>query len=242
MRILVLSDNFTPEIVASSFRTHEHAKVWLERGHDVTVVTCAPNWPHGRVFDGYRNRPYQEEWIDGIRVIRIWSYMSANRGFLKRTLDYVSFLISAVVWCWRYPRFDVILATSPQFFTAVAGWMISVLRRRPWIFELRDLWPDSIRAVGASKGRIVAWLEKLELFLYRRATRIVALTDAFKKNLVGRGIPADKIDVVTNGVDLEQFRPEHVRFDARRRSVACQAFLKPALLQKTFGRQRAWWA
>ena len=217
MKILVLADNFTPEIVAPSFRTHEHARVWLEQGHEVTVVTCAPNWPHGRVFEGYRNRLYAEEWIDGIRVIRVWSYMTANKGFLRRTLDYLSYMVSAVLWCWHYPGFDVILATSPQFFTAVAGWIISVLRRRPWVFELRDLWPDSIRAVGVSRGRLIRWLERLELFLYRRADRVVALTNAFQRNLVARGIAAEKIDVVTNGVDLEQFSPAQVRFDARER-------------------------
>ena len=136
MKILVLADNFTPEIVATSFRTHEHARVWIEQGHEVTVVTCVPNWPKGRVFPGYRNKLYQEEWVDGIRVIRVWSYIAANQGFVRRTLDYISFMLAATAFCWRYPRFDVILATSPQFFTALAGWTVSVLRRRPWVFEL----------------------------------------------------------------------------------------------------------
>jgi putative colanic acid biosynthesis glycosyltransferase WcaI len=217
MKILVLADNFTPEIVATSFRTHEHAKIWLEQGHEVTVVTCAPNWPQGRVFDGYQNRLYQEEWIDGIRVIRLWSYIAANKGFFKRTLDYLSYMASAVAFSWRYPKFDVVLATSPQFFTALAGYLVSRLRRRPWVFELRDLWPESIRAVGASDSRLLDFFERLELFLYRKADRIVALTNSFKKNLVSRGITDDKIDVVTNGVDLAKFNPDRVTFDARER-------------------------
>ncbi|HEU0068005.1 MAG TPA: glycosyltransferase family 4 protein, partial [Nitrospiraceae bacterium] len=217
MNILVLADNFTPEIVATSFRTHEHAKVWLEQGHSVTVVTCAPNWPQGQLFPGYRNRLYQEEWIDGIRVIRVWSYMTANKGFLKRTLDYVSFMLSAVFWCWRFPRFDVVLATSPQFFTALAGWLISVLRWRPWIFEVRDLWPASIAAVGASKGRLIHWLERLELFLYRRANRVLVVTSAFRDDLQSRGIPVEKIDLATNGVDVANFSPDQVSFNARER-------------------------
>jgi hypothetical protein len=217
MKILVLADNFTPEIAATSFRTHEHARLWIEQGHEVTVVTCAPNWPQGRVFSGYKNRLYQEEWIDGIRVIRVWSYIAANQGFARRTLDYISFMLSATAFCWRYPKFDVILATSPQFFTAVAGWLVSVLRRRPWIFELRDIWPESLRAVGASQGRLIDWLERLELFLYRRANRVVALTNSFKRNLTERGIEPDKIDVVTNGVDLEKIGPSRIAFDARQR-------------------------
>lgn len=217
MKILVLADNFTPEIVATSFRTHEHAKVWLEQGHEVTVVTCAPNWPQGKVFEGYRNRPYQEEWIDGVRVIRLWSYITANKGFFKRTLDYLSYMASAVAFSWRYPAFDVILATSPQFFTALAGYLVSRLRRRPWVFELRDLWPESIRAVGASNSRLLDFFERLELFLYRKADRIIALTNSFKSNLITRGIDAEKIHVVPNGVDLEQFNSSRVTFDARER-------------------------
>jgi hypothetical protein len=215
MHILILTDNFVPEIAAPSFRARDHAKAWLEEGHEVTVVTCAPNWPHGKPFPGFENRLYQEEWIDGIRVIRLWSYMTANKGFLRRTLDYVSFMFSAILFCWRYPKFDIIVATSPQFFTSVAGWVISFLRRRPWVFEIRDLWPASIKAVGAANGRVLRWLERLELFLYRKSNRIVALTESFKRDLIQRGIDAEKIDVVTNGVDTSQFNPSVVSYDAR---------------------------
>ena len=226
MKILVLADNFTPEIVATSFRTHEHAKIWIEAGHEVTVVSCVPNWPQGKVFQGYKHRLYQEERIDGIRVIRLWSYITANRGFFKRTLDYLSYMAAAVAFSWRYPEFDVILATSPQFFTALAGYLVSRLRRRPWVFELRDLWPESIRAVGASNSRILDLLERLELFLYRKADRVVALTNSFKENLVARGIDAEKIDVVPNGVDLDQFNLSRVAFNARERlGIDKDAFL-----------------
>src|SRR5687768_3706436 len=113
MRILVLSDRFMPEIAAPSFRIMDHARAWIELGHDVTVVTCVPNFPKGEVFPGYRNRVYQEEWMRGVRVIRVWSYMAENVGTVKRTLDYVSFMLSATLLSVRFPRFDVILATSP---------------------------------------------------------------------------------------------------------------------------------
>src|SRR5450755_3401899 len=91
IHILVLSDRFTPEVTAVSVRTHAHAKVWLEHGHEATVVTSAPNFPKGKVFEGYENKPYQEEFIDGIRIIRLGTYMAANEGMFKRTLDYLSF-------------------------------------------------------------------------------------------------------------------------------------------------------
>lgn len=217
LKILVLADNFVPELVATSFRTHEHGVVWLEEGHEVTVVTCAPNWPKGQVFSGYKNRLYQEEWIDGIRVIRVWSYIAENRGVFKRTMDYVSYMVVVVLFCWRFPRFDVVLATSPQFFTAVAGYLVATLRRRPWVFELRDLWPDSVRAVGASSSRVLKLFEALELFLYRKARRVIALTRPFRENLKSRGIEADKIDVIPNGVDAKRFGPQMVEYCARER-------------------------
>lgn len=227
MRILILTDRFTPEIAAPSFRIMDHAKVWLKLGHQVTVVTCVPNFPHGRVFPGYRNRLYQEEWLEGVRVIRVWSYLTANEGIFKRTLDQVSYLWSSVLLCRRFPDFDVLLASSPPLFVALAGWLVARLRRRPWVFEIRDLWPASIRAVGAMQGPILRWFERLELFLYRRAERIIALTDAFQRDLVGRGISPAKIEVVTNGVDAELFaRSSAPSFDARERlGVAPDAFL-----------------
>jgi hypothetical protein len=226
MRILILADRFVPEITAVSVREMEHAQEWLKMGHEVTVVTCVPNFPHGNVFEGYKNRFYQEEWIDGVRVIRVWSYLAANVGTVKRILDYVSFAVSAIFFFWRYPKFDIILATSPPLFVPVAGYGLSVLRRRPWVFEIRDLWPASIEAVGASKGRMISLLTKLEMFLYRKATRLVSLTGAFKEHLTERGIPPEKNDVVTNGVNTERFNPNNVLFDARERlGIGADKFL-----------------
>lgn len=215
MRILVLTDRFWPEIAAPSFRLMEHARAWVEAGHDVAVVTCVPNFPRGVVFAGYRNRIWQEETKDGVRIIRLGTYMTANEGFVKRTFDYVSFMVMAVVAAPWYPDFDVLVASSPPFFVAMAGWGVSVLRRRPWVFEIRDLWPASIRAVGASRSRALDLVERVELFLYRHADRILSLTHSFKDDLTSRGIAASAIDVVTNGVDASQFAPERATFDAR---------------------------
>lgn len=212
MRVLLLADRFAPEVSAVSVRSLAHAKVWQELGHEVVVVTCVPNFPKGEVFEGYRNKLYQEDVVEGVRVVRIWSYMAANEGIVKRSFDYVSFLLSSVALCWKYPSFDVLLATSPPIFVAFAGVLVAKLRRRPWVFEVRDLWPASIRAVGVSKSPLLNLVEKLELALYRNADRVLVLTRSFEKDLVSRGIPAEKIDIVTNGVDLAQFqRPESCR-------------------------------
>jgi glycosyltransferase involved in cell wall biosynthesis len=147
--------------------------------------------------------------MSGIEVIRVWSYMTANEGFAKRVLDYVSFMLSATIAGLFVKRPDVIVGTSPQLFTAVAARLLSGMRRIPWVFELRDIWPESIKAVSAlgSESRVIRLLEKLELHLYRNASRIVAVTHAFKANLVGRGIDPAKIHVVTNGVDLSRYGP-----------------------------------
>ena len=207
MRILFLTDNFPPEMNAPATRTWEHCKEWVNLGVNVTVITCAPNFPEGKVFKGYKNKFIQTELIDGIKVVRVWSYISANNGFLKRIIDYTSYAImSFIVGLWY--KCDVIIATSPQFFTTISGYALSVFKRKPWVFELRDLWPESIRAVGAMENkRILNFFEKIELFLYKKATLIIPVTDSFKQNLIDRGINESKIKVVKNGVDLSVYKP-----------------------------------
>lgn len=208
MHILFLSDNFPPEVNAPASRTFEHCREWVRAGHQVTVVTCAPNFPKGKVYEGYSNRLWHSEAMEGIRVIRVWSYITANEGFVKRILDYQSFMLTATIASLFVRGPDVVVGTSPQFFTVCAAWAIAALKRVPFVFELRDLWPESIEAVGAMrKGRVIRALEKLEMFLYRRAALIVAVTHAFRDKLAARGIDRHKIEVITNGVDMSRFQP-----------------------------------
>lgn len=208
MHILLLTDNFAPEVNAPASRSFEHCREWAEAGHQVTVITSAPNFPRGIIFPGYRNQLCQSEVIDGIRVIRVWTFICANEGFFRRSIDYFSFMITAFVASFFIRRVDVIIGTSPQFFTVCAAWAVSALRRVPFVFELRDLWPQSIRVVGAMPdGIVLDILSRIELFLYHRAALIVAVTHSFKRILTARGIDPDKIAVVTNGVDLKRFQP-----------------------------------
>lgn len=208
MHILFLTDNFPPETNAPANRTFEHAREWVAAGHMVTVITGAPNFPHGKVFGGYRNRLWQQEEMAGIRVIRVWSYMTGNEGFALRILDFMSFMLSGFLAAIFVRKPDVIIGTSPQFFSAVAAWAAAAVKRKPFVFELRDIWPESIRAVGAmQESRALDMLERLELHLYRRAATVVAVTHSFKRNLIARGIDGDKIHVVTNGVDVSRFHP-----------------------------------
>ena len=208
MHLLFLTDNFPPEVNAPASRTFEHCREWVRKGHRVTVITCAPNFPKGKVFDGYQNKAFQTETIEGIEVIRVWSYITANEGFVRRILDYLSFMASAIVASPRVRGVDLVIGTSPQFFTAVAAYVVSRMKRIPYVFELRDLWPESIKAVGAMKESFaIRMLERLEMFLYRKAARIVSVTESFKQVLMRRGIESTKIEVVTNGVDVSQFKP-----------------------------------
>ncbi len=208
MHILFLTDNFPPEVNAPASRTFEHCCEWVKAGHRVTVITCVPNFPKGRVFDGYSNRLWQSEEMAGIRVIRVWSYITANEGFMKRILDYQSFMLMATLAALFVRRIDVVVGTSPQFFTVCAAFVVSRLKRIPFVFELRDLWPESIKAVGAMQdSTALRALERLEMFLYRKAARIVSVTHSFKKTLVARGVDGDKVTVVTNGVDMKRFKP-----------------------------------
>lgn len=208
MHILFLTDNFPPEVNAPAMRTYEHCKEWVKLGVDVTVITCVPNFPQGKVYEGYKNKLYQKEQMEGIKVVRVWSYISANKGFVKRTIDFISFSISSFI-AGLFQKPDIIIATSPQFFTALSGRTLSFWKRTPWIMEVRDLWPESIKTVGAMKDNIfIRYFDRQALKCYKKAKRIVVVTDAFKKNLIERGVTEDKIDVVKNGANLEMFKPQ----------------------------------
>ena len=152
MKIVFFSHYFPPEVNAPATRTHEHCRRWAQAGHEVTVVTCVPNCPDGVVYTGYRNCfRRQVEVVDGIRVIRIWTFLSPNSGSVRRIANYLSYQLSATWASLRLPRPDVVIATSPQFFCGWAGVWVSRLKRVPLVLEIRDVWPESITAVGAMR-------------------------------------------------------------------------------------------
>jgi glycosyltransferase involved in cell wall biosynthesis len=206
MRILFLTDNFPPEVNAPANRTYEHCREWVKEGVEVTVVTCVPNFPKGKVYDGYKNKLFQKEIIDGIKVIRVWSYITANEGFVKRILDYLSYGIMAF-FVGLFIKTDLIVATSPQFFTAASGSVLAFFKRKKWVMEVRDLWPESIIAVGAMKrNAVIRFFEWWERRLYMSSDHIIVVTDAFKDKISNRGIDIDKISVIKNGANLDLFK------------------------------------
>ena len=209
MHILFLTHYFPPEVNAPASRTFEHASRWVADGHQVTVITGAPNCPTGVVYSGYRNAWRSEEEVERIRVIRVWTYLSANKGFAKRSLNFLSYMLTAV-WCALWLRgIDVVVATSPQFFCGWAGVLCHWLKRWPFVLEIRDIWPESIVAVGAMRRslstRLLEWLERR---MYAAADHIVTVGNGYRDRLLERDVPAEKISVVPNGVDLRKFQPQ----------------------------------
>lgn len=208
MKILFLTDNFPPEVNAPATRTFEHCREWVKQGAEVTVISCAPNFPQGKVFDGYKNKFRQKEIIDGIRVIRVWSYIVANKGTFKRSLDYLSFSFSAFI-AGLFLKTDIIIATSPQFFTALAGRKLAYWKRKPWILEVRDLWPESIKNVEAVRNNfIIRQLEKQEVKCYRRANGIVSVTEGVRQGVISKIPDKEKVIVVTNAANIDLFKPK----------------------------------
>ena len=201
MHILFLSNYFPPEVNAPATRLHEHARQWVADGHTVDVLTSVPNFPEGEVYEGYENRLTEEE-RDGIRVTRVPMYISPNEGVIQRVLSYLSFMLSACWYAGRLPTPDVLVATSPQFFAALAGYVVAWRKDVPFVLEIRDLWPESIVAVGAmSRNVIIRFLEWVERVLYRKAEHIVVVTDSFEEAIAEKDIARNKISVIKNGIE-----------------------------------------
>ncbi len=212
LKILYISQYFPPEMGAPSARVYELSRRWVQQGADVTVLTAFPNHPTGIIPEEYKGYSSIEEHKDGIRVIRTFIYPAPNKGFFKRSFSYFSFALSALFLGTRkVGRPDIIIGTSPQFFVVIAAYLISKMKGVPFVFELRDFWPESIVQLGLLKNKlIIKLLEAIELYLYHKAAHIVGVVDSFKSVLIQRGVDPSKISIIKNGVDLQLFQN---RFD-----------------------------
>jgi colanic acid biosynthesis glycosyl transferase WcaI len=211
VRILYVSHYFPPEMGAPAGRVAGLSRLWAAAGHEVHVLTGFPHHPTGRIHPDYSkafHRGFLQENFHGVTVHRTWIYPAPNRGKVRRSLNYGSFLASAtLVGSLRLPRPDVIVATSPQLLCAAAGALLARRFQAPLVMEVRDLWPESLVAVGASGSRapLVFTLERLARRLYRRASHIVTVTAAQREVIVAGGLPAESVSVIPNGVDREFF-------------------------------------
>ncbi len=214
MKILYVSQYFPPEMGAPAARAAELSRHWAAAGHEVTVLTGFPNHPTGVVPPEYRGkfrRLVIHEHTDGVNVVRTWLFPFPNRKAYERILNYTSFCVSAASTGLFISQPDVVIATSPQLLVALSGWWLARWKRVPFVFEVRDLWPESLAAVGMGDGNSLLHrsLAKIAGFLYRRSDRIVVVTPAFEDYLVEHWrVPREKISVVENGVETHLFAPE----------------------------------
>jgi glycosyltransferase involved in cell wall biosynthesis len=217
MRILYISHYFPPEMGAPAGRVAGLARQWVQAGHEVHVLTGFPHHPTGVIPPEYRcafRRGFLREDFHGVHVHRTWIFPAANRGKVRRSLNYLSFMLSAAVTgSIRLPRPDVIIATSPQLLCAAAGHLLARRFRAPLVMEVRDLWPESLMAVGASQHRspLVKGLERLARAMYRRAAHVVTITEAQREAVMIAGVTGTRVSVVPNGVDAA-----FLQFDGRR--------------------------
>ncbi|HKN69862.1 MAG TPA: glycosyltransferase family 4 protein [Terriglobales bacterium] len=231
MKILYVSQYFPPEMGAPAARAAELSRHWVRMGHEVTVLTGFPNHPTGVVPEDWRSRLHgllYTETVNGVRVVRTWLWPLPNRKAHERIRNYASFCISAAVSGLALPKPDVIIATSPQLLVALSGWWLAWWKRVPFVFEVRDLWPESLAAVGAgSEGTLLhRTLGAIAGFLYRRADRIVVVTPAFKDHLIRYwNVPAAKISVVENGVETDLFRLDPAVMEVRKQLKLEDRFL-----------------
>lgn len=208
LKVLYISHYFPPEVNAPALRVSEMASRWADNGADVTVLTGFPNHPSGIIPEQYKGMKRLVTKFKNIKLIRTYLYAAPNKGFLKRILNYLSFMFSAILLGTpKAGKPDIVIATSPQFFVAVAGYIISRIKRCKFVFEIRDVWPEEIVAVGAIKNRfIIRILETIEMFLYKKADLLVAVAQGTIDILTERGIPEDKIVLYPNGVNIDHFQ------------------------------------
>lgn len=210
-------------MAAPAARVGELSRHWVRMGHPVTVLTGFPNHPTGIVPPEYRRqlrRFVMRESVDGVNVVRTWLIPFPNRRAFKRMLNYASFFLSSACTGLFLSRPDIVIATSPQLLVGLSGWWLARWKRAPLVFEVRDLWPESLAAVGMGEAHSLfhGLLARVAGFLYRHSDHIVVVTPAFKDHLIKRWkVPADKISTVENGVETDLFKPQSSAKDLRER-------------------------
>jgi colanic acid biosynthesis glycosyl transferase WcaI len=214
MEILYISQYFPPEMGAPAARANELSRRWAGSSHQVTVLTGFPNHPTGVIPPKYRSRfrrLVSREQTNGVKVIRTWLLPFPNRKAYERMLNYSSFCLSAAITGLFIPRPDVVIGSSPQLLVALSAWWLAWCKRVPFVFEVRDLWPESLAAVGLGDANSLLHrtLAVIAGFLYRQADRVVVVTPAFKDHLIEHWqVAREKISVVENGVETQLFAPQ----------------------------------
>jgi glycosyltransferase involved in cell wall biosynthesis len=207
VRILIVTHYFPPETGAPQARLSALAAAWAADGDEVTVLTGMPNHPTGVVPPEYRGAIRRVERRDGYRVVRTWLYATPNEGVARKTVGHLSFMVTGVLLGWRASGpADVVVVSSPTFFAIGAGWLLARLKRARLVVEVRDLWPAIFTELGVlTNRRVIRILERLELAAYAAADTVIVVSDGFRANLIGRGVPAGKVHTIRNGVSPGEF-------------------------------------
>ena len=211
MRILYFSQYFPPEVGATQTRAYEMARGLVQAGHRVTMVTEVPNHPSGIIPSDYRGKWYEWSKLDGIDVLRVWVKASPVKSFRSRMAFYLSYMANSAFVSALQARgpFDVVYATSPPLFVGGAGLALHWLKRTPFVFEVRDLWPESAVVLGELRSpRAIALATRLEELCYNRASRVVVVTEGIRQRLLARGQAAEKLILIPNGANTELFQPQ----------------------------------
>ncbi len=221
MRVLIVTHYFPPETGAPQARLSALAATWAADGDEVTVLTGMPNHPTGVLPPAYRRAVLRRERADGYRVIRTWLYATPNEGMARKTLGHLSFMASSVLLGARASGpADVVVVSSPTFFSILSGWLLARLKRARLVVEVRDLWPAIFVELGVlTNRRVIALLERLELAAYAAADQVVVVSEGFRENLISRGVPPAKVHTIRNGVDVTRFDPDAPAADCLRASL-----------------------
>ncbi|MEN6449986.1 MAG: glycosyltransferase family 4 protein [Thermoguttaceae bacterium] len=226
MRILILSQFFDPE---PDFKGLPFARELVRRGHEVEVLTGFPNYPGGKLYPGYRVRPWRREMMDGVAVNRVPLYPSHDRSSVRRMANYVSFALSAsTIGPWLVKKPDVIYAYHPPVTVGLPALVLRTLNRCPVVYDIQDLWPDTVASSQMlGSRRLIAAIDRWCRFVYRRMDRIVVLSPGFRETLISRGVDPAKIDVIYNWADEASLR---------RSDAATASGEQTSALQKLAGR------
>jgi glycosyltransferase involved in cell wall biosynthesis len=207
VRVLIVTHYFPPETGAPQARLSGLAATWAADGDEVTVLTGMPNHPTGVLPPAYRRAVLRRERRDGCRVLRTWLYATPNEGIARKTLGHLSFMASSVILGARASGpADVVVVSSPTFFSILSGWLLARLKRARFVVEIRDLWPAIFVGLGVlTNPLVIRVLECLELAAYAAADEVVVVTEGFRADLVRRGVPPEKVHTIRNGVDVGRF-------------------------------------
>ena len=218
MQILLMAQCYAPEEVSGAVLITELATDLVKRGHVVTVITGAPNYPYGRVFKGYRNTLYSVETLDGVRVIRIWSYISPSKEFWPRLFHYGTYSASAFFGGLAADPPDVLVSFSPPLPLGLSAWVLSRIWHKPWVLQLEDLYPDAAVAAGVLRNKnVIDFLLKVEQFQYRHSQRISVISESFRDALLVKRVPGPQINVIPVWADPDEVRPMQKENDFRHR-------------------------